>query len=94
MIDQYFSDASKGIFIGVGGSFDVISGMKKRAPDFFIEHNLEWFYRIFREPKRIKRFYKSNIRFMWKIHQMKTGESLNEQHTQSDDHLRDKAGNH
>lgn len=94
LIDQYFSDASKGIFIGVGGSFDVISGMKKRAPDFFIEHNLEWFYRIFREPKRIKRFYKSNIRFMWKIHQMKTGESLNEQHTQSDGHLRDKAGNH
>lgn len=59
--------------------------MKKRAPDFFIEHNLEWFYRIFREPKRIKRFYKSNIRFMWKIHQMKAGESLNEQPTQSDE---------
>ena len=54
----------KGIFVGVGGSFDVISG-KKRAPNFFIKLNLEWLYRIIKEPKRIKRFFSNNLRFMF-----------------------------
>lgn len=61
----------KGIFIGVGGSFDVLSGMKKRAPKFFIKTHLEWFYRIMTEPKRLKRFFKSNIRYMSKIEKEK-----------------------
>ena len=30
---QNFAKAKKGIFIGVGGSFDVLSGTKKRAPN-------------------------------------------------------------
>ncbi len=94
LIDRYFSDAPKGIFIGVGGSFDVISGIKKRAPHFFIEHNLEWFYRILREPKRIKRFYKSNVKFMWKVHQMKERGFSCEKYNQSNDNIRDTARNH
>ena len=57
----------KGIFVGVGGSFDVISGHKKRAPKIFIKLNLEWLYRIIKEPKRLKRFYDSNIKFLFKI---------------------------
>jgi len=43
------------ICIGVGGSFDVIAGKKKRAPDIFVKLNLEWFYRLLMEPARIKR---------------------------------------
>ena len=61
----------KGIFVGVGGSFDVISGHKKRAPKLFIKLNLEWLYRIICEPKRMKRFYDSNIKFMFKVKKMK-----------------------
>ena len=61
----------KGIFVGVGGSFDVISGTKKRAPKIFIKLNLEWLYRIIKEPKRIKRFYNSNIKFILKIKKSK-----------------------
>ena len=57
----------KGIFIGVGGSFDVISGTKKRAPKIFIKLNLEWLYRIAGSPKRWKRFYNGNIKFIFKI---------------------------
>lgn len=57
----------KGIFVGVGGSFDVLSGMKKRAPKFFIKFHLEWLYRICREPKRMGRFFKSNVRYLFKI---------------------------
>lgn len=54
----------KGIFVGVGGSFDVLSGSKKEAPDFFRKMNLEWLYRIVKEPKRLKRFFKYNIRYL------------------------------
>lgn len=57
----------KGIFIGVGGTFDVISGYKKRAPKIFIKLNLEWLYRIVTEPKRIKRFYQNNIKFLFYV---------------------------
>lgn len=56
-----------GIFIGVGGSFDVLSGTKKRAPEFFLKHNIEWLYRILKEPKRLKRFYDNNVKFIFKI---------------------------
>lgn len=73
MIDRYFPLAKKGIFVGVGGSFDVLSGMKQRAPQVFIDHNLEWLYRIVKEPKRMKRFYRSNIKFIWKIQKLKRG---------------------
>jgi len=44
------------ICIGVGGSFDVISGVKKRAPTMFRECGMEGIYRIFREPHRVLRF--------------------------------------
>ena len=73
LIDRYFPLAKKGIFVGVGGSFDVLSGMKQRAPQVFIDHNLEWLYRIVKEPKRMKRFYRSNIKFIWKIQKLKRG---------------------
>ncbi|MBE3570325.1 MAG: WecB/TagA/CpsF family glycosyltransferase, partial [Bacillales bacterium] len=43
------------VFQGVGGSFDVYSGMVKRAPAFFRKAGLEWLYRLIKEPKRIKR---------------------------------------
>lgn len=67
LIYKHLSKFEKGIFIGVGGSLDVISGYKKRAPKILIKLNLEWLYRILKEPKRIKRFYQSNIKFMFLI---------------------------
>lgn len=67
LIYKYFKEVKKGIYIGVGGSFDVLSGSKKRAPKIFIKLNLEWLYRIVKEPKRIKRFWNNNIKFMLKI---------------------------
>lgn len=63
LIYKHFDDFEKGIFVGVGGSFDVLSGTKKRAPAFFINHNIEWLYRITKEPKRMKRFFDNNIKF-------------------------------
>lgn len=43
------------IFMGVGGSFDVIAGKVNRAPQWMINVGLEWFYRVAKEPWRIKR---------------------------------------
>lgn len=40
---------------GVGGSFDVLSGNVKRAPRVFRKTGLEWFYRLMKEPSRIRR---------------------------------------
>lgn len=67
LIYKHLNKFTKGIFVGVGGSFDVISGHKKRAPKIFIKLNLEWLYRILKEPKRLKRFYDSNVKFLFKI---------------------------
>lgn len=71
LIDKYYDKFQKGIFVGVGGSFDVLSGMKKRAPEFFVRFNLEWLYRIGCEPKRVQRFAKSNIKYVNEVRKMK-----------------------
>lgn len=67
LIYKHLNRFKKGIFVGVGGSFDVMSGMKKMAPKIFIKLNLEWLYRIMKEPKRLKRFYDSNVKFLFRI---------------------------
>lgn len=43
------------IYQGLGGSFDVYTGNVKRAPKWWVDHNLEWAYRLIKEPVRIKR---------------------------------------
>ena len=40
---------------GLGGSLDIWSGQLNRAPQFYIDHGLEWLYRMIQEPKRLKR---------------------------------------
>ncbi len=43
------------IIMPVGGSFDVVSNKLKRAPEWIIKLNLEWLYRLIKQPKRIFR---------------------------------------
>lgn len=71
LIYKHLNEFKKGIFIGVGGSFDVLSGIKKRAPKLFIKLNLEWLYRIICEPKRLKRFWNNNVKFIIKVRKVK-----------------------
>lgn len=54
-ISAYLEKFEKGVFMGVGGSFDVLSGCTKRAPSFWVKFNLEWLYRILSQPSRWKR---------------------------------------
>lgn len=52
--------------MGVGGSFDVISGKTKRAPKWMQKSGLEWFYRFLQEPKRMwKRYLVGNTKFIF-----------------------------
>ena len=67
LIARHLERFSKGVFIGVGGSFDVLSGSKRRAPAVFVKTNTEWLYRILREPSRLGRFYRNNIKFLGQI---------------------------
>lgn len=46
------------LLCGLGGSLDVFAGTVKRAPRFWSDHGLEWFYRLCKEPRRIGRMMK------------------------------------
>ncbi len=53
------------LIMGVGGSFDVVSGKTKRAPEWMQNAGLEWFYRFAQEPKRMwKRYLVGNSKFI------------------------------
>ncbi|MGN1385920.1 MAG: WecB/TagA/CpsF family glycosyltransferase [Bacillus sp. (in: firmicutes)] len=54
-IREHMNEVSAKVFQGVGGSFDVFAGNVKRAPLFFRKLGLEWFYRLIKEPHRLKR---------------------------------------
>lgn len=75
LIYQHINEFDKGIFVGVGGSLDVLSGTKKRAPKIFIDLNIEWMYRILKEPKRMQRFFKNNMKFAWAVYKLKRGKT-------------------
>lgn len=54
--------------MGVGGSFDVVSGLVKRAPKWMQKFGLEWFYRLIQEPKRMwRRYLVGNTKFIYLI---------------------------
>lgn len=54
------------VYQGLGGSFDVYTEHVKRAPQWWINNNIEWAYRLLKQPSRIKRqIYLFN--FVWNI---------------------------
>lgn len=54
-IDRFKEQLNVPVMMGVGGSFDILSGKLKRAPKLFRQLKLEWFYRLLQEPYRAKR---------------------------------------
>lgn len=56
----------KGFMVGVGAGFDYFAGNIRRAPDWMQKHNLEWFYRLLQEPRRLfGRYWSTNWKFIW-----------------------------
>lgn len=64
------------LFMPVGGSFDVISKTIKRAPNWIIKLNLEWLYRLFKQPVRLFRQIKL-FKFVYLIYREKFRRKLN-----------------
>jgi len=57
---------------GVGGSFDVVAGKVKRAPERWQRWGAEWLYRLIQEPRRMwKRYLTSNSMFVWLVFRSK-----------------------
>lgn len=54
-LSEHLRETGCGAGIGVGGSFDVLSGRVERAPEAWRRFGLEWLYRLVREPKRWRR---------------------------------------
>ncbi len=54
--------------IGIGGAFDVVAGLTKRAPVWMQKNGLEWFYRFIQEPRRMwKRYFIGNFKYVFLI---------------------------
>lgn len=51
------------VAMGIGGTFDYIAGIKKRAPSWMRQLGLEWVYRLLQQPSRIARIFDATIRF-------------------------------
>ena len=64
------------VCLGVGGTLDVISGQSERAQEFYIKHNIEWLYRIMKEPKRFKRFYDNKLNLFKSLCNLKINDKL------------------
>ena len=72
LIEFLQSDGNNCIFMGVGGSFDVISGNIPRAPKWMQKMNLEWLFRMIKEPRRLfKRYIVGNTTFMLAVSRAK-----------------------
>ena len=54
------------VLLAVGMVFDILVGEKRRAPQLFCDHGLEWLYRLLKEPGRLgSRYFKSNGTFVY-----------------------------
>jgi N-acetylglucosaminyldiphosphoundecaprenol N-acetyl-beta-D-mannosaminyltransferase len=64
-IEEQWERLGAQVVIGVGGSFDVTAGLRKRAPVFIQRAGLEWAYRVAQEPRRLfRRYLVTNSQFV------------------------------
>jgi len=67
-LNKYKNTLNVPFIMGVGGSFDVISGKVKRAPVWMQKYGLEWLYRLIQEPRRMwKRYLITNTLFVFYV---------------------------
>ena len=66
---QHWNELNIHCHVGtIGAVFDFYAGTAKRAPKWWQEHSLEWFYRLIKEPKRMwRRYLIGNPLFLWNI---------------------------
>jgi N-acetylglucosaminyldiphosphoundecaprenol N-acetyl-beta-D-mannosaminyltransferase len=67
-IEEQWDNLGVSFAIGVGGSFDVLSGHRMRAPQWVQAIGMEWAYRLMQEPRRLfKRYVVTNTKFLFLI---------------------------
>lgn len=66
-IRKAMTSMTNSLFIGVGGSFDVWSGVVERAPEIWQNLGLEWLYRTLKEPQRFKRIFPTLPLFVLRV---------------------------
>ena len=75
--EKFIYEAKKrldsGLMIGVGGSFDVWSGVVERAPKIYQKLGLEWLYRTIKQPERFKRIFPTLPLFVLKVLKYRIG---------------------
>jgi len=66
--ENYRNKINAHYILGVGGYFDIIAGLIKRAPRWMQDIGLEWFFRLLQEPRRLWRRYLIGIhQFFWLV---------------------------
>lgn len=55
LIERFRTAHPSGFYMGLGGSFDIYAGVKKRAPLWMQRRGLEWLFRFLSEPSRAPR---------------------------------------
>lgn len=67
-LEENWSNLGVNLAVGVGGSFEIFAGTKKRAPLWIQEVGLEWLYRLLQEPQRLwKRYLVTNSQFIYEL---------------------------
>jgi N-acetylglucosaminyldiphosphoundecaprenol N-acetyl-beta-D-mannosaminyltransferase len=67
-LEEQWSRLGVGIAIGVGGSFDVLAGLRTRAPRWVQSIGMEWFFRMVQEPRRLfMRYLVTNSQFIFLV---------------------------
>ncbi len=67
-ISRHLKSTGARFALGVGGSFDHLSGVQRRAPAWMQRAGLEWLHRFAREPRRLwRRYLIGNTVFIWLV---------------------------
>lgn len=64
-LQQHWNELGVALAMGVGGAFDVLSGMLPRAPQFMQRLGMEWLFRLILEPRRLAgRYLRTNFLYL------------------------------
>lgn len=64
-LEEHLAELGVPFAMGVGGSFDVVAGLVRRAPNWVQQAGLEWCWRLAQEPRRLlRRYLVGNTRFL------------------------------
>jgi N-acetylglucosaminyldiphosphoundecaprenol N-acetyl-beta-D-mannosaminyltransferase len=64
-LGKYGDTLGVSVLHGVGGSFDVLAGVTRRAPESWQRLGMEWAYRLVQEPRRMwRRYFRTNSVFL------------------------------